>query len=697
MVIMDIDHPDIPLFIRCKADEEKKVRALMDAGYNMADLNDPAWDSIQFQNANNSVRIPDEFMRVVVEDGEWDTRFRVSGEVADTYRARDLLGSIAQAAWESGDPGVQFDTTINTWHTCPHSGRINASNPCSEYMHLDNSACNLASINLLRFLTKDGIFAVDEFKQAVRIFILAQEILIDGAGYPTEKIERNARDFRQLGLGFANLGALLMTKGLPYDSDEARAWAGAITSLMSGEAYRFSAEVAGARGAFVGYELNREPMLGVVSKHRDKSLELDESYIGQKNLLREARDVWNEALSLGRKYGFRNSQVTVIAPTGTIAFMMDCDTTGVEPDFSLVKMKQLVGGGWMKIVNQAVSGALRGLGYVESEVEDIVNWISEHGSAEGAPHIRENHLAVFDTATRSKEGTRMISWQGHVQMVAAIQPFISGAISKTFNMPHDATKEDIERAYMMAWEAGIKAFAVYRDGSKASQPLAASVSKGETREKENKSAEKSKPTAPHVGIRERLPATRPSETHRFVIAGHKGYLTYSAYEDGRLAEIFVRMAKQGSTLAGLLDAFALSVSIALQHGVPLQLLAEKHIRTRFEPAGYTENPQILVATSIVDYIFRYLALRFLPEDDLFSLGLVPGETGADISATPGIDKTSFEELEEQYISPVSIKQLDPGKGYVDAGLVCQECGGMMVQSGSCYTCLDCGGASGGCS
>jgi ribonucleoside-diphosphate reductase alpha chain len=376
---------------------------------------------------------------------------------------------------------------------------------------------------------------------------------------------------------------------------------------------------------------------------------------------------------------------------------MDCDTTGVEPDFSLVKMKQLVGGGWMKIVNQAVSGALRGLGYVESEVEDIVNWISEHGSAEGAPHIRENHLAVFDTATRSKEGTRMISWQGHVQMVAAIQPFISGAISKTFNMPHDATKEDIERAYMMAWEAGIKAFAVYRDGSKASQPLAASVSKGETREKENKSAEKSKPTAPHVGIRERLPATRPSETHRFVIAGHKGYLTYSAYEDGRLAEIFVRMAKQGSTLAGLLDAFALSVSIALQHGVPLQLLAEKHIRTRFEPAGYTENPQILVATSIVDYIFRYLALRFLPEDDLFSLGLVPGETGADISATPGIDKTSFEELEEQYISPVSIKQLDPGKGYVDAGLVCQECGGMMVQSGSCYTCLDCGGASGGCS
>jgi ribonucleoside-diphosphate reductase alpha chain len=696
MVILDIDHPDIQLFIRCKADEEKKVRALIDAGYDMADLNNPAWDSIQFQNANNSIRITDEFMKAVVEDGEWNTKFRTNGQVADTYKARDLLSSAAEAAWESGDPGVQFDTTINTWHTCPNSGRINASNPCSEYMHIDNSACNLASINLLQFLKEDGTFAIDEFKQAVRVFVLAQEILIDGSGYPTEKIAKNAHDFRQLGLGFANLGALLMTKGVPYDSDEARAWAGAVTSIMSGEAYRFSAEIAGAMGSFEGYEINKEPMLSVIGKHRDRALALDESLVEQKDLFKETVRVWNEALSLGMRNGFRNSQVTVIAPTGTIAFMMDCDTTGVEPDFSLIKTKQLVGGGWMKIINQAVPKALAGLGYGQDEVQDIVDWISEHGSAEGAPHIKENHLAIFDTAVRSKDGTRSVSWQGHVKMVAAVQPFISGAISKTFNMPQDATKEDIERAYMMAWEMGIKAFAVYRDGSKASQPLATSASANKTEVKTGADSDKHQDTL-RVGGRERLPATRLSETHRFVIAGHKGYLTYSAYEDGRLAEIFVRMAKQGSTLAGLLDAFALSISIALQHGVPLQLLAEKHVRTRFEPAGYTENPQILVATSIVDYIFRYLSLRFLPEDDLFSLGLISNDAEPIVGVARGVNKVGIEEAGGRYIESVSINGHDLEDGYVDAGVVCQECGGMMVQSGSCYTCLDCGGASGGCS
>jgi len=699
MVVLDIDHPDIKLFIRCKADEEKKIRALIDAGYDMADLNNPAWDSIQFQNANNSVRVTDEFMRAVVEKGEWSTKFRISGEVADTYNAKDLLEMIADAAWESGDPGVQFDTTINAWHTCPNSGRINASNPCSEYMHIDDSACNLASINLLRFLREDGTFAIDEFKQAVRVFILAQEILINGSGYPTEKIAQNARDFRELGLGFANLGALLMAKGISYDSDEGRAWAGAITSLMSGEAYRFSAEMAGLLGPFEGYAVNKEPMLNVIAKHRNKALAIDESQIKQEDLLKEAREVWNETLSLGKQNGFRNYQATVIAPTGTIAFMMDCDTTGVEPDFSLVKTKQLVGGGWMKIINRAVPRALASLGYEPDEAEAIISWISEHGSVEGAPHITENHLAVFDTAVSSKEGTRSISWQGHVKMVAAIQPFVSGAISKTFNMPNDVTKEDIEKAYMMAWEMGIKALAVYRDGSKASQPLATSTSKSKSEDKAGTVFDQEKQhhnTSPARG-RERLPATRSSETHRFVIAGHKGYLTYSAYEDGRLAEIFVRMAKQGSTLAGLLDAFALSISIALQHGVPLQLLAEKHVRTRFEPAGYTENPRILVATSIVDYIFRYLALRFLPEEDLFALGLMSKEPETVVNITPDADQINVGRIEERYIESVSINGRYLDNGYVDAGVVCQECGGMMVQSGSCYTCLDCGGASGGCS
>lgn len=700
MVVLNVDHPDIKLFIRCKADEEKKIRALINAGYDMANLNDPAWDSIQFQNANNAVRVTDEFMQAAAEDGEWQTKLRTTSQTADTYRAKELLDMIAEAAWESGDPGLQFDTTINDWHTCPNSGRINASNPCSEYMHLDDSACNLASINLLRFLREDGTFAVEEFKQAVRVLILAQEILIDGSGYPTEKIAQNARDFRELGLGFANLGALLMAKGLPYDSDEGRAWAGAITSLMSGEAYRFSAELAELKGSFEGYGANREPMLKIIAKHRDRALAEISSQAVQPDLAEEAIKVWQEAFNAGKRSGFRNSQVTVIAPTGTIAFMMDCDTTGIEPDFSLVKTKQLVGGGWMKIINRVVPRALASLGYGPEEAGDIVAWIAEHGSAEGAPHIQEKHLAVFDTAVCPQGSVRAISWQGHVRMVAAVQPFISGAISKTFNMPSDVTKEDIKEAYMMAWKLGIKALAVYRDGSKASQPLATSASKNKTESTAGPAvsaqAKESYETT-RVGSRERLPDTRSSETHRFVIAGHKGYLTYSAYEDGRLAEIFVRMAKQGSTLAGLLDAFALSISIALQHGVPLQLLTEKYIRTRFEPAGYTENSRILVATSIVDYIFRYLALRFLPEEDLFALGLMSKEPEPTVSANLEEDQIGIEPKEEHYIETVSINGRYLDDGYVDAGIVCPQCGGMMVQSGSCYTCLDCGEASGGCS
>ena len=678
MVVMDIDHPDIMDFIRCKAEEEKKVKAFVEAGYDMSDLNNDAWNSIQFQNANNSVRITDDFMKAVELDGDWQTKYRLSGEVADTYRAREVLSEIAKAAWESGDPGVQFDTVINDWHTCPVSGRINASNPCSEYMHLDDSACNLASINLLKFLNSDGSFNVREFKQAVRIFILAQDIIVDGSSYPTEKIGKNAHDFRELGLGFANLGALLMTKGFAYDSEEGRAWAGAISSLMGGEAYRYSAEIAGKMKPFEGYAVNREPMIGVIKKHARASQEINGNFLDDKNLFHEAKNVWNEALVLGEKQGFRNSQVTVIAPTGTISFMMDCSTTGIEPDFSLVKMKQLVGGGWMKIVNESVSQALLNLNYSPEEVKEISDWIKERGTVEGAPYIREEHLSVFDTAVKPKEGKRSISWQGHVKMVAAVQPFISGAISKTFNMSHETTKEEIEEAYLMAWKLGIKAFAVYRDGSKQSQPLQTEHSKSSKKTHEKKNG------------RRRLPATRPSETHKFVIAGHDGYLTYSTYEDGTLAEIFIRMAKQGSTLAGLLDSFALAVSISLQYGVPLKVFVDKYVRSRFEPAGYTENPEIMVATSIVDYIARYLGLRFLPKEDLIELGLAQ----IDVEGKKD-EKYLAEGIKENYIANLANNKSKNGQIYANS--VCRNCGGMMIQSGSCHTCLECGATSGGCS
>ncbi len=680
MVILNIDHPDIIEFIRCKAEEEKKILALMEAGYDMSDLNNEAWYSIQFQNANNSVRVPDEFMEAVLEDKEWKTIYRTTGKVAKVYKARELLSEIAQAAWECGDPGIQFDTTINSWHTCPNSGRINASNPCSEYMHLDDSACNLASINLLKFLKEDGSFDVKAFKQTVDLMILAQEIIVDGAGYPTPKIAQNAHDFRELGLGFSNLGALLMTKGLPYDSEEARAYAAAISSLMSGEAYRFSALMASKLGPFPGFSINREPMLKVINRHREEAQKINFSLINDPNLTQASLKVWDEALDLGEKYGFRNSQVTVIAPTGTISFMMDCDTTGIEPDFSLVKFKKLVGGGFIKIVNQSVRQALINLGYSLKEVEEIINYVIENGTIEGAPYLKEEHLPIFDTAVKPAKGTRSISWQGHVKMVAAVQPFISGAISKTFNMPHETTKEEIEEAFIMAWKLGIKAFAVYRDGSKAAQPLQTAGSK--------KKEEKTYRTIKEVE-RIRLPATRPSETHKFVVGGHEGYLTYSIFEDGRLAEIFIRMAKQGSTLAGLLDSFAISVSLALQYGVPLKVLAEKFIRTRFEPSGYTENPRILIATSIVDYIFRYLAFRFLSEEDLLDLGLIHME-----EINKGEHFQNF--LPEEKSLNKLPRKINNGN-FVDAGIVCKKCGGVMVQSGSCYTCLECGETSGGCS
>ncbi len=691
MVILNIDHPDILDFIRAKSEEEKKVRALMNEGYNMLDLNNEAWNSIQYQNANNSVRISDDFMRAAEADGEWETKYVTTGLPAKKYRARELLDEIAEAAWQCGDPGVQYDTIINRWHTVPNSGRINGSNPCSEYMSLDNSACNLASINVMKFLGADGRFMIDEFKHAVDVFILAQDIIVDGSSYPTERIAENAHKFRQLGLGFANLGALIMTKGYSYDSEEGRALGGAIASLMAGEAYRFSATIAKRVGPFEGYAINREPMLNVIRMHGAASHGINTFFLNDKALADEARSVWEEAYKLGEKHGFRNSQATVIAPTGTISFIMDCDTTGIEPDFSLVKMKQLVGGGYMKIVNASVEPALLNLGYSASDRAAIVSWISERNTIEGAPHLKEAHLPVFDCAVRSAGGTRAISWKGHVKMVGAVQPFISGAISKTFNMANETTKEEISEAYMMAWRLGIKAFAVYRDGSKATQPLSTSGEK-----------KKEVPVAAAEQVRRRkLPPTRASETHKFSIAGHDGYLTYSMYEDGSLAEIFIRMAKQGSTLSGLLDVFALSVSMALQYGVPLKDLARKFIYTRFEPSGFTENAQIRIATSIADYIFRFLAIRFLSNDDLAEFGMMhfleEGEKKEEgIIAQTSEIKAPVAAAVTGAANGLEEPKRKPGAPVI-ADTVCRKCGGMMVRTGTCLTCLQCGDSSGGCS
>ncbi len=693
MVVLNIDHPDIMEFIRTKANEEKKIHALAEAGFNMADLNDEAWNSIQFQNANNSVRISDEFMEAVEGDLEWATKFIKNGEPAFRYRARELLKEIAQAAWECGDPGVQFDTIINRWHTCPNSGRINASNPCSEYMHLDNSACNLASINLMKFVREDGTFMVKEFKHTVDMFILAQDIIVDGSSYPTEKIGKNAHKFRELGLGFANLGALLMRKGIAYDSDDGNAWGGAIASLMTGEAYSFSSLLAKRVGPFEGYAENREPMLGVIGMHRDASRKVNGYLLHDEKLAEEMQSVWDEAHASGETHGYRNSQATVIAPTGTISFMMDCDTTGIEPDFSLVKMKQLVGGGWMRIVNAGVESALENLGYLKKERDDILAFISDHGTMEGAPHIKEEHLPIFDCAVKSAEGTRQISWKGHVKMVAAVQPFISGAISKTFNMSSEITADEISDAYVMAWRSGIKAFAVYRDGSKATQPL-------NTKKKEKKSEDE--PVAVEIAtltpVRTRLPRTRFSETHKFVIGGHEGYITYGMYEDGRLGEMFIKMSKQGSTLSGLLDSFAMSVSVALQYGVPLKRLVEKFMYARFEPSGFTENPDIRIATSILDYIFRYLAMRFLSEEELAEFGLHVSERNglhreipAPVAAAP-VPADPVVNGENPQATLVNLKN-----GKVAGETLCKKCGGMMVRTGTCLTCMDCGDSSGGCS
>ena len=600
MQSLKINHPDILEFIECKAKEERKARVLISHGGYESNFNGEAYSSILFQNANLSVRVTDDFMQAVVADGPWTTHWVTNPQMkGDTYQARDLLGKMAEGAWQCGDPGVQYDTTINRWHTCPNSGRINASNPCSEYMFLDDTACNLASINLMKFRREDGSFDVERFTAACRIFFIAQEILVDHASYPTQRISRNSHAFRPLGLGYSNLGSLIMTSGLAYDSDGARGLCGAITALLHGEANRTSAEMAAAVGPFEGYAVNAQPMLNVMQMHRNAVEQIDPACPAY--LRDAARKIWDDVLILGRQNGFRNAQATVLAPTGTISFLMDCDTTGIEPDIALVKYKQLAGGGMLKIINQTVPLALKTLGYDQPQIESITGYLEKNDTVEGAPELMPDHLPVFDCAFAPRGGKRSIPWEAHVRMMAAAQPFLSGAISKTVNMPRESSPADIAGAYLEGWRLGLKALAVYRDGSKESQPLSTS-SEGD------KAADKMA-AAPR---RERLPDTRQSLTHKFNISGHEGYITVGLYDDGRPGELFITMAKEGSTIGGLMDCFGTAVSMSWQYGVPLEVYVNKFSHTRFEPMGFTKNPDIRIAKSIVDYIFRWLGINFIP-------------------------------------------------------------------------------------
>ena len=688
MVILNADHPDIPDFINCKVEEEKKAWALIDAGYD-GSFTGPAYSSVFFQNSNNSVRVTDEFMRAVMDDGEWQTRAVLTGEVMDTYKARDLMRQIAEATHICGDPGMQFDTTVNDWHTCPNTARINASNPCSEYMFLDDSACNLASINLMKFVEPEGTENAGEFDHAAfdaacRTLITAQEILVDNSSYPTPAIAKNSHAYRPLGLGYANLGALLMSRGLPYDSDAGRDYSAAITALMHGAAYAQSAKIARDHGGpFAGYEKNREPFLRVMRKHRAALKDIDRSHL-PKDLFEAAKAVWDEVIELGEQHGFRNAQATVLAPTGTIGFMMDCDTTGVEPDIALVKYKKLVGGGLMKIVNQTVPMALTKLGYNAQQVKEIIEYIDENETIEGAPHVKEHHLPVFDCAFKPARGVRSIHYMGHIKMVGATQPFLSGAISKTVNVPKDATVEEIQQAYIDSWRLGTKAVSIYRDGSKRTQPLNTS------RDKEKAAA------APVVAgpARRRLPDERMSLTHKFDIAGHEGYITVGLYEDGQPGELFLVMAKEGSTISGFADAFAQAISYALQYGVPLQDLVDKFSHVRFEPSGMTKNPDVRFAKSIVDYIFRWMATKFLSADAQFRVGVnnreevvtTPEQLPLDVAAAAGASATAV-------IASPKTSSFAAMQNQEDAP-PCSTCGSIMVRSGSCYKCSNCGTTSG---
>jgi ribonucleoside-diphosphate reductase alpha chain len=690
MVILNVDHPDVREFIWCKAVEEKKARALRDAGFDM-DLDGRDSYSIQYQNANNSVRVTDEFMQSYLNDADWKLKGVTSGEAVETVRARDLMRDIAQAAWECADPGMQYDTTINEWHTCPATGRINGSNPCSEYMHLDNSACNLASLNLMRFLDGDGNFDVASFKHAVEIVFTAQEIVVGESDYPTERIGENARAFRQLGLGYANLGALLMARGLPYDSDQGRAWAGAITAIMTGSAYRTSARIAEVTGPFEGYAPNADAMLRVMRKHRAAADEIDAELVPE-GMLSAAKQSWDEAVALGELHGYRNSQASVLAPTGTIGLMMDCDTTGIEPELALVKTKKLVGGGTMQFVNQTVPRALVKLGYSENEIEDVVGYIAEHNSVVDAPHLKVEHYAVFDTAM----GAQPIHYMGHVRMMGAAQPFISGAISKTVNMPEEATVEEVEQLFLESWKLGLKAVAIYRDNCKVAQPLSA----------DKKKAEAAVPAELAQPVRRRLPMSRPSITTSFQVGDAEGYITAGSYPDDGLGEIFLKTSKQGSTLAGVMDAFAIAVSLGLQYGVPLEAYVSKFINTKFEPSGMTNDSDIRFATSLVDYVFRRLALDYLPIEVREGLGIksiqerkveAQDKIGEVPAGTPADDETT--EIVQATPAPVpaSAQRIDlgdrPSAKALDAPL-CYQCGSKMQPAGSCYVCSSCGSTSG---
>ena len=749
MVILDIDHPDIVDFIECKAKEEAKAHALVAMGYDGSHPDSDAYSSIFFQNANNSVRVTDDFMYAVIRDTEFSTRAIRDGRVVTTYRAKDLLKKIAEATWQCGDPGMQFDTTVNRWHTSKNTARINASNPCSEYMFLDDSACNLASLNLLKF-APNGAFDLESYRHAVDIVITAQEILVDNAGYPTQMIAKNSHDYRPLGLGYANLGALLMASGLPYDSDAGRDYAACVTAIMCGRAYLQSSRIAelceplvpateatqkslaetnlgseiprgaaelrsaGQPGAAVpapampgaacpGWYINREPFLDVIRMHRASVNNINKANVPLP-VYEASKQCWDEALAHGEKFGYRNSQVTVLAPTGTIGFMMDCDTTGIEPDLALVKYKKLVGGGMIKIVNQTVPTALFKLGYTHEQTDAIVSYIDATGTIEGAPHVKDEHLAVFDCSFKPAKGTRFIHYMGHLRMMAATQPFLSGAISKTVNLPEQASVEEIMEVYIQSWKLGLKAVAIYRDGCKKSQPLSAAGTKtaesGTTRPGTAASAvpgEEENLNAPPRAVRHRLKEERMAVTHKFSIAGHEGYITVGLFPNGEPGEIFIKMAKEGSTVSGLMDSFALAVSVALQHGVPLKLLCDKFEHTRFEPQGWTNNPDIGYAKSIMDYIFRWLHVRFLSgQQQLLFENLRPRTVQPGPESAGALTSTAAPTANDHGPRTGSVHAADALSGLVEMGdaPTCSFCGSIMTRNGSCYRCMSCGSTSG---
>ena len=686
MVILNIDHPDIVEFIESKVKEERKAHVLIEQGYD-AGIDGDAYSSIFFQNANHSVRVTDEFMRAVEDDRDWWTKNIADGQPYEKHGARELLRRIADSTWHCGDPGMQYDSTINRWHTCKSTARINASNPCSEYMFLDDTACNLASLNLMKFVNSSGQFDVEAFRHGVDVTITAQEILVDNASYPTPKIAENSHDFRPLGLGYANLGALLMSMALPYDSEEGRDVAGAITALMCGEAYAQSARMAERMGAFPGYEVNREPMLDVIRMHREALRAIHPENV-QPQLMLAAQNAWDTALAHGEKHGYKNSQVTVLAPTGTIGFMMDCDTTGIEPDLALVKHKKLVGGGLIKIVNNTVPQALMGLGYTPEQTSEIVSHIDKMGAIEGAPYLKAEHLPVFDCSLAPAGGGRSISWTGHLKMMAAAQPFLSGAISKTINMPEESTVEDIMQAYMESWKMGLKAVAIYRDNSKRSQPLSAAGKKEEMKTETGVAVPEQRELFGRQQ-REKMPVERASVTHKFSVGGHEGYITVGMYEDGRPGEIFIKMAKEGSTLSGVMDGLALTISLGLQYGVPLKVFVDKLVNTRFEPSGYTQNANIRFVSSVLDYIARWLGGRFISAEYLKLNGGTAAESGMGAGA-PSLAPKREMMLAAGIGDAVSATL----RKVYEGAPTCSECGMLMVPNGGCFKCENCGSTSG---